>query len=65
MASIEKCLIPEIGTLLRLKGGSKNFEFHGKDVSGKILLKDPQTCICYLVYPEEVNWTPIVHLKAS
>ncbi len=63
MASSEKCLIHVIGTLLRLKGGTKTFEFSGKSVEGKIILKDPKTGITYLVKYEEIDWSPIINLK--
>ncbi len=59
MASDPECKSPKIGTLLRLKGGTKYFEFLGKDqASGKIILKNPVTEITYLVRDDEIEWCP-------
>ncbi len=44
------------GTLVRLKGGKKDFEFFGEHQEGRIVLKDPTTGIFYLVRIDEADW---------
>ena len=56
---------PAIGTLLRLKGGTKNLVFRGKDSEGKILLYDAKIGVTHIVNADDVLWKPIIVPKAN
>ncbi len=55
--------LPKIGTLVRLKRGTRAWEFRGQYQEGKILLYDPLSGITNLIRTEEIIWKPHKALK--